>query len=288
MNTRLFFLVGIISLCLSGCWIDEAKESTQKSLFIVADYLSKEDSLVINQFAFNYHVKVKQTVLSPEAILQRIRTNRYNAEIDILIIEDPELRKKLQEINVFRSIRNERLFSQLERQFNNQHHQWIPISHDPLIVVRGKDSINTCPTIDFKMWHKKDSLRPKLSIKQHEKHYANLLENSAHLNWMMGKTTAFGDEQIYRLSEYVSAEFSEDSIRITTNSHCRYFLIDNKRTISLINTVSIYKHGRNIPVAENFLTFFLSNSYSIANGRSQLPTKKGVSPNWYIRSLSIQ
>jgi len=288
MNTRLFFLVVAISLSISGCWIDEAKESTQKELFIVADFLSKEDSLVINQFAFNNHIKVKQTILTPVTILERIRNNRYNAEMDILIIEDADLRKKLQELHALRPIQSVRLFSQLERQFNNQHHQWIPITHDPLIVVQGKDSTNTCSAIDFKLWHKGDSLQPKFLIRKQENLYYPLLENSTRFNWTKTKKKQFSDEQIYRLSEYVAIEFSEDSVRVTTNFPCRYFLIDNKRTISLINTVSIYKHGRSIPLAEKFLSFFMANSYSVANGRNQLPTKKNVLPNWYIRSLSIQ
>ncbi|MES2556287.1 MAG: hypothetical protein V4604_09060 [Bacteroidota bacterium] len=287
MNVRLIFIVCLLGVAFSGCWIDEVQPSQKKSLCIVADHLSKEDSLVINQFGYNYKVSIRKEVLKPEVILQRVRSEKYNAEIDILIIESAELRKELSNLNAFKNIRSTELFGQLERQFNNTHHKWIPVCHDPLIVCKPKDSLQNCGPLDLK----KSTLFPKLILRTKHTEYHDLLSGTK-FNWLNAETganTQFGKERIYALSDFVNRTFyADDSTAGIIPNECRYYLIDKKRNVSRMCTLSMYRYGRNSAVAENFLSFYMANSYSIANGRNQLPVKKHVTPNWYIRSLSIQ
>lgn len=290
MNWRWILVLPVILTGLSGCWLDEAPAPQHKSLSIVADFLSGEDSLVIDQFAGKYHVDVKLEILQPQAILQRIRSDRYNADVDILITEDASLRRDLQELNALKAIRNTDLFSRLERQFNNQHHHWIPVSHDPLIVTRAKDTSSNCPDIDFRSWHRNDSLQPALLVTKNRAAYLAMLQESPHLNWINPRSGSrkISQEQVYALSEFVEIENRTDSLYHANAHRCRYYVVDNQRYISRMNTASVYRYGRNSAIAEHFLAFFTANSYSIANGRNQLPTRKNGTANWYIRSLSIQ
>jgi hypothetical protein len=287
MNVRLIFIVCLLGVTFSGCWIDEVQTPTKKSLCIVADHLSKEDSLVINQFGYNFKVSIRKEVLKPDAILQRVRSQKYNAEIDILIIESASLRKELSNMNAYKSIRSTKLFGQLERQFNNTHHRWIPVCHDPLIVCIPKDSLRNCGPLDLK----KTALLPKLVLRPKHEEYRDLLSGTK-FNWLnapTGPTTQFGKERIFALSDFVERTFyATDSTAGIIPDECRHYLIEKKRTISRMCTLSIYRYGRNNAVAESFLSFYIANSYSIANGRNQLPVKKHVTPNWYIRSLPIQ
>lgn len=286
---RIFILLTILA-GFSRCWVDEAKEPAKKDLHIIADYLSPEDSSVIRDFGRSRHVEVTIKVLSPEAILKRVRTHRYNAEMDILICEDATLLKQLQELNAFRTIRNTALFSQLERQFNNHHHHWIPVSHDPLVVTTPKDSTNNCSRIDFRNWHSNDGLQPGTVFGKYHPDYFNLLSQSQRLNRIKDnqKPEALSNERIYPLSLLVELENGTDSLNNNKLRTCRYYLIDNQRYISRINCAAIYRYGRNSAAAEQFLSFFTGNAYQVANGRNQLPTGKNVQPNWYIRTLSIQ
>ncbi|HLP56831.1 MAG TPA: hypothetical protein VK151_17460 [Fluviicola sp.] len=287
MNLRLIFIVCLLGTAFSGCWIDEVQPTKKKSLCIVADHLSKEDSLVINQFGHNYKVSIKKEVLKPEAILQRIRSEKYNAEIDILIIENAALRKELSNLNALKSIQSPELFSRLERQFNNTHHRWIPVCHDPLIVCKPKDSLQNCGPLNLK----KTALHPKLILREKHEEYRDLLAGTNY-NWLNAETgpaTQYGNERLFALSDFVDRIFfADDSTAGIIPNECRYYLIDKKRTISRTCTLSLYRYGRNGAVAANFLSFYMANSYSVANGRNQLPVKKHVTPNWYIRSLSIQ
>jgi hypothetical protein len=287
MNSKWILLLPVILLGFSGCWLDEAAEPQQKSLTIVADRLSHEDSTLIEQFGKKYHVSVQLEVLKADVILKRIRTDRYNANIDVLITEDQSLRRQLQELNAFKAIRNTAPFGQLERQFNNQHHYWIPVSHDPLIVTRAKDTTG-CSPIDFRKWHKNDSLKPVFLVTRQRDNYLSLMGASTNLGKLRSASRKQGGEHIYTLSEFVELENSSDSMYHSNSNACRFFLIDNQRYVSSVNTVSIYRHGRNIAGAEQFLAFFVGHSYSVANGRNQLPTRKNVTANWFIRSLSIQ
>jgi hypothetical protein len=288
MNSKWILILPVILLGFSGCWLDEASEPKQQSLSIVADRLSHEDSTIIAQFAKKYHVAIKSEVMKAAAILQRIRSDRYNADIDILITEDQSLRKALQELNAFKAIRNAGHFSLLERQFNNQHHYWIPVSHDPLIVAKGKDTTNGCGSIDFRTWHKTDSLRPAFMVVTQRDHYLSLLNGSAHMNRIVSTSRKLSSEHVYTLSQFVELENNTDSTYHSKANSCRFFVVNNQRYLSSVNTASIYRHGRNSAVAEQFLGFLIAHSYSVANGRNQLPTRKNVSANWYIRSLSIQ
>lgn len=289
MTLKRIFLLLIIPSVLTGCWLDEAEAPRKKSLHVVADRLSEEDSLIIRDFGKAKKVEVTIEVLSPEAILSRIRSRRHNADIDVLLTEDASLRTQLQDLRVLKEIRNEKLFSLLERQFNNQHRQWIPVAHDPLVLSAYRDTSRNCPDIDFRSWHRKDSLIPRNLVQHHREAYRELLSKTSHLSWLAAETGTrkAGTEEIHTLSELVEMENAADSVYRSHMNRCRFYLVDRQRYISRITTASIYRHGRNSAEAESFLVFFTGRSYSVANGRNQLPTRKNVFPNWYIRSLSI-
>lgn len=289
MKLKRFFLFAFISTLFAGCWLDEAATPRKKSLHVVADRLSTEDSVIIRDFAKAKKVDVTIEVLKPETILSRIRSKRYNTDIDVLLTEDESLRTQLQELKVLKSIRSESLFSTLERQFNNQHHQWVPISHDPLVLSTPRDTSGNCPDIDFRSWHRNDSLIPRNAVRRHRDEYMQLLSHTSHLKWMATGTSTrkVSSEQVYVLSELVDMENAADSVYRSHIDQCRFYLIDRQRYISRITTASIYRHGRNPAEAESFLAHFTGRSYAVANGRNQLPTRKNVLPNWYVRSLSI-
>jgi hypothetical protein len=289
MNSKRILVLPLILLGFSGCWVDEARPSKEKTLNVVADRLTPEDSTVIGRFAKQFHVKVKTEILGPDEILKRIKSERFNADVDILVTEDVSLRKQLHELKALKTIRNTTVFSKLERQFNNRHHYWVPVSHDPLIVTSPKDTSGNCADIDFRNWHRRDSLRPVLAIKQNREVYLKLLGTSANLNRLVRSTSrAASNESVYALSEFVGIENRRDSLYHRNAHACRAFLIDNQRYVSRIATVSIYRYGRNSATAEHFLAYYTGNSYSVASGRNHLPTRKNTSPNWYIRSLSIR
>lgn len=287
MKSRWILLFPVVLLGFSRCVLEEASEPEKKSLNIVADHLSHEDSATIEQFSKKYHVDIKLEVLKADAILKRVRADRYNADFDVLITEEETLRKQLQELKAFRAIRNTNPFGQLERQFNNQHHYWLPVSHNPLVVTRYKDTAG-CSSIDFKAWHKNDSLKPIIQIQHQRDQYLSLIKASTNMNRLQAPNRKLSSESVYSLSELVELENRSDSLRRSNANSCRYFLIDNKRYVSTVNTISIYRHGRNSENAQQFLNWFSGNAYAIANGRNHLPTRKNIQPNWYILSLFIQ
>lgn len=292
MKSKRILLLSLIPAVFSGCWVEEAQPAKEKSLNIVADRLTSEDSTLIDRFSSQYHIAVKTEILEPKAILQRIRSDRFNADMDVLITEDAALRKELNELCAFKTIRNTTIFGRLERQFNNQHHYWIPVSHDPLIVALPRDTSGNCPRIDFRSWHRTDSLRPALMIRRHKNAYLELLSASSQLNRFArqspGSLRPAENEYVYALSEFAENENRRDSLYPVENTGCRSFLIVNKRYVSRVNTISIYRYGRNIAAAESFLTYYTGNSYAVASGRNQLPARKHTEANWSIRSLSIR
>ena len=291
MKLRLLLFGCLISV-LTSCWVQEAPESKNNELSVVADQLTLEDSLLIQRFTKKYKVKVRFERLSPEAILQRIRTQKYNADIDIILTEDEVLREELMQMKKLRPLKDAYLFGKLDRQFNNRHHLWLPLTHDPLILCRPKDSLQSCPAIDFSTWHKKDSTFPKLMLRTGDKskNYRSKLAKSRY-KWIVSppKHSSFSNEKVYCLSDYVQRIYlTDDSIHVSSDAECRYYLAQKKRTFSSVCTLSIFRYGRNSAVAERFISFCAANAYQIAGGRNQLPVNRHIGANWYIRSLSVQ
>ena len=290
MKLRLMFL-GLIGCLLAGCWVQEAPESKDNELSIVADKLTGEDSLMIARFAKKYKINVRFERLSPEAILQRIRSQKYNADIDIIFTEDDDLRRELKLMNKLRVFEDDHLFEKLDRQFNNRHHLWLPVTHDPLILRRNKDSLQSCPAVDFSVWHKNDSAYPKLILPTggNSQTYRTKLAASRY-KWLTNppKHSTYSTEKVYRLSDYVGRYYSSKDSTISRKNDCLYFLAQKKRTFSTFSSLSIFRYGRNSAVAEHFIAFCAANAYHLASGRNQLPVNRSVSANWHIQSLSIR
>lgn len=283
-----FVLIGAF---VSGCWIQEAPVQKQKALCVAADFLTKEDSAVINRFALNYKVKVSISVLTPEAIIERCRYERYNAGIDVIITANKALRKQLQLLDAFKPVKDPVLFGKLDRQFNNKHHHWLPVSHDPLIVTAPKDTSSNCPVLNFSRWHRRDSLHPVVKISRPLlPEYSTLIATSRRLKWLnlARPPVSLSNERIYALSEFAQLEKTKDTSYNKAADGCRSYIIDNKRFITRTTTVSVYAHGRNHATAQEFVNVFFGNAYTVASGRNQLPVNKRIKPSWHIRSLSIR
>jgi spermidine/putrescine-binding protein len=291
MKPRVLLTV-LVVVVLTGCWVEEAPVSKTNELSVVSDQLTAGDSLIIKRFAKKHHITVHYEELSPEAILQRIRVQKYNADIDVILTEDEQLRKALVKMKTLRTLKNEDLFGKLNRQFNNRHHYWLPVTHDPLILCRKKDTLHSCQALDFGMWHKKDSAYPTLILpkKKRNEIYTDLLVKSRY-KWLSKPPTyaRFSNEQVYCLSDYVHrVYFSKDSTLIAKSKACRYYLAHKKRTFSTISTLSIFQYGRNPVAAELFISYCAANAYTFASGRNQLPVNQRIQANWYIRSLFVQ
>lgn len=289
MKSGLILFLSFSVLLLASCTTEEARVPEQKYLFIISDRLTKEDSLIINQFSFDRHVHIEKKVLSPKEILHLIRSNRFNPDIDILLTEDDMLREQLENLKAFRSIRDQALYGSIDRQFNNQHHLWIAVSHDPLIVTCSRDTSGNCADIPFRSWHRNDSLKPAFFPRGYSVAYQHLLKDNTHLKRLLLTTGGErSEEQVYPLSVFVEIQNSRDSLFNVRKTACRHYLIDHQRFVSRKNTASVYRYGRNPATAEQFIRYYLGNDYQIASGRNQLPTRKNVPANWYIRTLNIR
>ena len=288
MKYGLFFAYLVVcSFLLQGCWVQEAPVEKKHTLSLIADHLTHEDSLTISHISRKQRLTIDIRVMRPEKILQHVQSLRYNAAVDVVLIEDEELRRQLRDLKAFAPITDKALFSQLERQFSNKHHLWVPVSHDPLVLVTGKDSTGNCTTISS--WRTAGKRQPIIAFNAHSEAYRKALRRTKHLGWInMDNSSIRGPERLYALSELVDRSARKDSTAVTRKSDCLFYLVDNKRYVSRMTTVSVYAYARNKKSATLFLQNFLAHAYNVADGRNQLPAKKNVKPNWRIRSLIIR
>jgi hypothetical protein len=289
MFSRSIQLFAPFLLLLAGCRIQEAPKSAAREVTIVSDYLTKDDSVLIRSFGKDEKIRTKIVILTPDSIRALVGRNIYNTGIDVLLTQEKSLRDFFYSKAAFAKIDNPRLFQQVERQFDNTHNFWIGLSHDPLVIAAPKDTLRQCPDIDPAGRHRKDSLGIPVKVKSGRQEYMDLLSRSSKLQFLTKKPAkGYGKEIVMPFSELVELENSADSAYNHNIRPCFSWLAENKRYFTRVTTVSLVRYSRNAAAAKKLVNYLFANSWSVANGRNQLPTVKRYKPNWYIESLLIR
>lgn len=286
------FVPMTISLVMNSCVIPEAKPSKANELTIISDRLTHQDTLLIERFEKKRHVAVTIIIETKTDIINRFKQHIYNVNCDILITENEHIRNALRKMGGLATIDNQRLFDAIGRQFNNSHHLWIPLSQNPLLIVAPRDTSNQCERIYLNRWlrNQKDTLLPDMNPVLKHKALKNVLAKSDQFGWLVRTKKKYprNMEKVYVLSDVVDICVKKDSTAGRMKRKCMTYLVDKKRTLATYTTISLVNYSRNLTPAQAFVAFFNANSYWVASGRHQIPTKNRVKPNPIIRKLDIQ
>lgn len=285
-----FGLLSLLLFLLSGCLVEQAPVAKDRQLVVFADKLTAQDSLFLNQYAKKHHVDLSYHQLNADYIKNKIIHNKFDIDVDILILSNQQIREELNALKLLKTITNESLFTDLNRQFNNTHHFWLPLSHNPLVVAMQKDSSNMCRTIYFEEWHKKDSLKPQFLLSPWEKMYLTELEKSKRYDRFTKQLnkSKLADERVYPLSKLVQLENNKDTNYRKGKNSCKTFLIDHKKYITVFSSVSIYRYGRNYTESNRFISAITKYAAIFASSRDQLPCFNQVTKSSKIKGLGVK
>ncbi len=274
-------------MLIFSCSIPEAPKS-KRILHVTADYLSSVDSSILIEFSKNKQIELILRVLTPNRIALAIAENKFNPDIDILLLQNDSLRQSLFEKGLFKKIKNKTLFYTIERQFNNTHHLWLPLTHNPLVVCVQKDSSEYCERKDLRsLIREHDTVPPRLFLGRFRSEILNTLAVSNTYSWMntSKKRSAENPFSVYLLTELVEQNTKKESIN---QKSCNYYLVDKKRYFSIYQSASVYKYGRNTVLSELLLAHLKNQHSKIAWGRNQLSTFKNQNVGYNVLSLNIQ
>ena len=284
MNWKIYVLFSGLSIGLNSCVLDEAKPSVHEKVVVYTDFYCPADSLFIQEFEESKKISVQVVYQTKDEIARSIQKNKFNTGIDVLLLSSDSLREALYNQSLFSQLRSRIFFRNMDRQFSNNHGYWVPICHNPLVLVTQKDSSSNCINLNWEKL-KKDSIHPEMEVESNLNAYLVKL----------GKTTKFSsiakskaptnpNYRIYTLSQI--AAFSDKDFHYE-KSNCFYFLVENQRFMTNFTSISLYKHSRNKVASQQFIEFFCRYQHQIASNRNQLSTFKTIQPNFLIRGLEI-
>ncbi|WP_343637442.1 hypothetical protein [Fluviicola sp.] len=284
LNWKIYVLFSVLLTGLHSCVIDEAKPSVHEKVIVYTDVYCPADSLIIKEFEASGKISVQVVYQTTEEIAKMIRKNKFNTGIDVLLLSSDSLRESLYNQSLFSQLRDRSFFRNMDRQFNNNHGFWVPVCHDPLILITPKDSAANCTAMNWDKF-RKDSIRPKITIQSNESAYLAKLEKTTKFASLVKSKAPVNPKcSITTLSQV--AELSNKDL-LSNQSKCFHYLVENQRFMTNFTSISLYKYGRNKVASQQFVAFYCRFQYQIASNRNQLSTFKTIQPNFGIRALEI-
>lgn len=284
MNWKIYVLFSGLFVGLHSCVLDEAKPSVHQKVVVYTDFYCPADSLIIKEFEESKKISVQVVYQTTAEIAKTIQKNKFNTGIDVLLLSSDSLRENLYNQSLFSQLRDRNFFRNMDRQFNNNHGFWVPVCHDPLILVTEKDSISNCAALNWSRL-KKDSIHPEISIESNTNSYLmKLSKTDKFASLTSSKAPVNPKYSISTLSRV--AELSNKDIHYD-KSKCFHYLVENQRFMTNFTSVSLYKYSRNKVASQQFVAFYCRFQHQIASNRNQLSTFKTIQPNFLIRALEI-
>lgn len=281
MNWKIYVLFSGLFMGIHSCVLDEAKPSVHEKVIVYTDVYCPADSLIIQEFEDSKKISVQVVYQTSAEIAKIIQKNKFNTGIDVLLLSSDSLRESLYNQSLFSQLRDRSFFRNMDRQFNNNHGFWVPVCHDPLLLITEKDSAANCMSFN---WNKfgKDSILPKIVIESNQSSY--LAKTGKFASLAKGVNPLSSKYTISTLSQV--AERSNKDIHYD-QSRCFHYLVENQRFMTNFTSVSLYRYSRNKVASQQFVAFYCRFQHQIASNRNQLSTFKTIQPNFIIRALEI-
>lgn len=267
---RLLFCLPLLSACV----LEEAPVDTKRKLTIHADHLTAQDSLFLTNYAKKHQVDIQFLVKSAAHIKTGILQEKYSYPADVILLSDEFVMQELRLAGYFQTINQTDIFEGQQRQFANTHHQILPLCHNPLLVTSPKDSAASCIQLNFDLWHRKDSLYPKIELFELEKAFAKKIEEHPGL-WQLYRPDSYrtqSQERIIPLTHWLQRSDSQ----VSNSMICVEALTIKKRYITLVTGLAILKFSSNKQEAHRFLSAFQDYQHIFSAARKQVPTNKKV------------
>lgn len=285
MNWKIYILFTGLFLTLNACVLDEAKPNAHEKVIFYTDTYCPADSSIIKEFEQSRHISVQVVYRPQEEIAKLIQKNKFNTGIDAILLTSDSLRENLYNQGLFSQLKSPTAFRNIDRQFHNNHHFWIPLCHNPLVLTTQKDSSSVCVPMN---WNKlnQDSIHPEMEIRSNVSSYLMKLSRTDKFSRISrpGKKT-LSRYRVYTLDQL--AKLSEVDYHFNQNN-CFYYLVEKQRFMTNFTSISLYRYSRNKVAAQQFIEFYSRYQYQVASNRNQLSTFNTIQPNFLIRTLKIQ
>lgn len=277
-SISLLFL--LILFGLNSCILSEAPKVKSKKINVYFDVFVKEDKQWIKQFEKANKIKVVVHFADYKRLRSELKNHLYDGKIDVLFVQTDSVKRLIKSIQSNTNELNVELFSGLPKQFANQHHHWLPICHNPLVLSVLKDSSKNCTAISFSNWARNnEGKKPIFNEDELSEEQLFSLKKSKKSKFIFDKKASVNYKQNLRTLSWQVAHAK-------TNC-CYYYLVEKRNYFTQTCWVINPKYSRNQQHVNLFLKHVKKKSFDISKNRQQLPTFKQIPPNKQIKLINI-
>ncbi|MGV3630633.1 MAG: extracellular solute-binding protein [Bacteroidota bacterium] len=303
----------ILWVLIQACTVNDAREPRHQYVNVFTDRITHQDSLLFKKFLQEEHIKVHVHHVQADSLLELVRSNKYNAGVDLILLGDYTKIYQLSSRNLFLHVKSETLERNIDPVYRSRQGKWFALSKSALVVaynkkVLSKDTITGYYDLIHPKW------KGKIAFQQSG--HPTMVAFNRNIRLLMKSDT---DTFMYRFYAQRGLPYVEndvellDKIRrqeaqlalVKLSALAQYQLPKNDRfdrsrlDVSVIFpnqrkrgcyfTISgggVYRYAKNPIQAKKLLEFLSgrSSQYLFAEGRLEYPILKGVDAHYLLRS----
>lgn len=307
MKNALLFTSFMVFL-LQSCLVHDAKESKHEFVHVYSDFFSSQDKQIFKKFKKEQKIHVKMHLISPDSLENFLRTKKYNAGVDLIILKDYEKMASLSKKNLLLSIRSEKLEKNVDPLYHSKYNKWFALSKTPLVFVYNaqvlkKDTISSYYDLISPRWKGKIAFQnennpTQISFRRNIRLMMKEKTDSFIVNFYKQALSPRLKDDLEVLEKVNALSFQLGLIKMS--SFIEYqtknkgksklnIIFPNQRKRGSYFTVTasgIYRYAQNPLQARSLLEYLSSANaqYAFAEGRYEFPILKGVNSYYLIKS----
>lgn len=128
-------------LVMTSCTVETAKPLKSQALVIASDFLHAKDTVLFKDFIEKNEVRLIIRHLSPERIIDEIKSKEYNSGIDMVLSQNMQTPIKLNKSGILHDMVEEESAVKSPNQYISYKHNFVGIGLDPFVFKYTSDSV---------------------------------------------------------------------------------------------------------------------------------------------------
>lgn len=304
----LFLCLGLF--LLQSCLVNDAKEPKKQFVNVYTDVYCKQDEANFKKFFKEQKIKVYVHLVSPDTLQNFLKSKKFNAEVDLIILSDYTKILELSAQHHLLPLHSEKLKSIIDPLYRSKYDKWFALSKTPLVLaynekVLRKDTVVSYYDLVFPKWQGKIAMQNLTSPTQiaFKRNMRSILRGKS--DAFLGKFYKQGQVPFLKDDDHAlyKVEANQAQLALVKLSSLARFQNDkkdknrfdlgaifpNQRKKGCYFTITasaVYRYANNPLQAKALLEFLASKKaqYAFAEGRYEFPIIKGVKAHYLLES----
>lgn len=309
MKIHLLYLF-LLALLLQSCFVHDAKEPRKQFVNVYTDVFCKQDKANFKKFFKEQHIKVYVHLISPDTLRNFLKTKKFNADVDLIILSDYTKILELSAQHHLLPLHSEKLESSIDPLYRSKYDKWFALSKTPLVLaynekVLRKDTLVSYYDLVFPKWNGKIAIQnlnspTQVAFKRNMRSILRGKSDAFLVKFHQQGQTPFVRDDDHALYKVKANEAQLSLIKLSSlarfqdekkdkNRFDLAPIFPNQRKKGCYFTVTasaVYRYANNPLQAKALLEFLASKKaqYAFAEGRYEFPIVKGIKAHYLLES----